>query len=338
MKLSMMSSPWIYRTAAVLLFGLCLASPWHGVRAQAEEGLLVDRIVAQVNDDIITLYDLNRKAAPFIKRVKAMARPTGEERRMIYELREKVLNQMVDEKLTDQEIRRYNIRVSEAAIDNTIEEMKKRTYMTDQQLRDSLQKEGLTMAEYRERMKNQILRIRLVNREVKSKIVITDEDIRAYYDENKDQYVGEGSVHLRQIMVAVSSMAGEEEKQALRDKLALIRQQVMGGASFEALAREHSESPLAKDGGDLGTFVMADLAPQILNALTGLKAGDVTPILENGRSLQLYYIQAMEEGEGKALEDVSAEIENILYDEIVNRKFLSWLTELRERSHIKIIR
>jgi peptidyl-prolyl cis-trans isomerase SurA len=67
--------------------------------------------------------------------------------------------------------------------------------MTDQQLRDSLEKEGLTMDEYRTQMKNQILRVRLVNREVKSKIVITDEDIRAYYEKNKAQYVGEGNVH-----------------------------------------------------------------------------------------------------------------------------------------------
>ena len=153
----------------------------------------MDRIVAQVNDDIITLYELNRKAAPFIKRVQAMARPLDEERRMIYELREKVLNQMVDEKLTDQEIRRFNIQVSEEAIDKTIEEMKKRTLMTDQQLRDSLKKEGLTMDEYRTQMKNQILRVRLVNREVKSKIVITEEDIQAFYEENKAQYVGEGT-------------------------------------------------------------------------------------------------------------------------------------------------
>jgi len=300
--------------------------------------VLVDRIVAEVNDDIITLYDLNRKAAPFLKRVKAMARPLEEERRMIYELREKVLNQMIDEKLTDQEIARYNIQVSEEAIDNTIEEMKKRSYMTDQQLRDQLEKDGLTMEDYRTQMKNQILRVRLVNREVKSKIVITDEDIRAYYEKNRDRYVGEGSVHLRQILMKVPPSATEEEKQVIREKLASIRQQVIGGAVFEQLARDYSESPLAKDGGDLGTFKMSDLAPYILNALSGLKAGQVTEVVENDMGMQLFYIEALEEGQSKSLEEVSTEIENILYDEIVNQKFMSWLGDLRERSHIKIIR
>jgi peptidyl-prolyl cis-trans isomerase SurA len=321
-----------------VLCGLCLVFWVNGGDVRSAEGVLVDRIVAQVNDDIITLYELNRKATPYIKRVQAMARPLDEERRMIYELREKVLNQMIDEKLTDQEIRRFNIQVSEEAIDKTIEEMKKRTYMTDQQLRASLEKEGLTMDEYRTQMKNQILRVRLVNREVKSKIVITQEDIRAYYEENKAQYVGEGNVHLRQILMVVSPTANEEEKQALREKLETIRQQVMDGASFEALAREHSESPLAKDGGDLGTFNLTDLAPQILKALTGLKTGDVTDVLETEQGMQLFYVEDLEEGEGKALAEVSGDIENILYDQIVNQKFTTWLTDLRERSHIKIIR
>ena len=326
------------RHIPALFCGICLLLLGAASVGHAEEGVLVDRIVAEVNNDIITLYDLNHKAAPYIKRVKAMARPLEEERRMIYELREKVLDQMIDEMLTDQEIEHYNIKVSEEAIDNTIEEMKKRTYMTDQQLRDRLEKEGLTMDEYRDQMKNQILRMRLINREVKSKIVITDEDIRAYYEKNRDRYAGEGSVHLRQILMNVPSTASEEEKKVTREKLAAIRQQVIDGASFETLARQYSESPLAKDGGDLGTFKMSDLAPYILSALSGLKAGQVTEIVENDLGMQLFFVEAIEEGQSKPLEAVKVEIENILYDEIVNQKFMGWLKEMRERSHIKIIR
>lgn len=322
---------------SLLFFLLVVTGP--GCQARAEEGTLVDRIVAEVNDDIITLYELNRRAAPFIKRVEAMARPLEEERRMIYDLREKVLDQMIDERLTDQEIRRYNIQVGEETVDRTIEEMKKNAHMTDEQLRDRLGKEGLTMSEYREQLKNQILRARLVNREVKSKIVITDEDIRAYYEKNRNRYVGEeGRVHLRQIIMTVPPLAGDGEKRAMREKLTQIRRQVMEGASFEALAREHSQSPLANEGGDLGTFAMNRLAPDVLSALKGLKAGEVTDIVENDRGMQLFYVEALEEGPGTPLEAVSAEIESKLYDEVVNQKFTNWLQNLRQRSHIKIIR
>ena len=80
---------------SALLCGCCIVLLGAAFAVHAEEGVLVDRIVAEVNDDIITLYELNRKATPYIKRVKAMARPIEEERRMIYDLREKVLNQMI---------------------------------------------------------------------------------------------------------------------------------------------------------------------------------------------------------------------------------------------------
>jgi len=338
MDLKTLTPRCIHPLVAVAMCGLWLWVVGAAADARSAEGVLVDRIVAQVNDDIITLYELNRKAAPFIKRVQAMARPLEEERRMIYELREKVLNQMVDEKLTDQEIERYNIRIGEEAIDNTIEEMKKQRRMTDQQLRDSLQKEGLTMEEYRTQMKNQILRVRLVNREVKSKIVITDEDIRAYYEKNKAQYVGEGRVDLRYAMMAVSPSAGEAAKLALRDNMAIIRQKVIDGTPFDDAVRASLPSSEIKDVGYLGSFALNDLAPQILAALEGLQTGDVTDIVDTGQGLQFFYVESMREGQGKTLEEVSAEIENILYDEIVNQKFMTWLTDLRERSHIRIIR
>jgi peptidyl-prolyl cis-trans isomerase SurA len=83
---------------------------------------------------------------------------------------------------------------------------------------------------------------------------------------------------------------------------------------------------------------LTKLAPQSLNAVSGLKAGEVTDILEIGQNMLVFYVEALDAGEGKSLEEVSSEIENILYDQIVNQKFMTWLTDLRERSHIKIIR
>ncbi len=117
------------RTFMVLL---CLTGPWSVAVGAAQEKVLVNRVVAEVNDDIITLYDLDQASAPYIRRVRSMGRSLAEEREMLYEVREKMLNQLIENKLTDQEVRRYNISVSEEAIDNTIEEIKKRSLMTDQ--------------------------------------------------------------------------------------------------------------------------------------------------------------------------------------------------------------
>ncbi|MDJ0989388.1 MAG: SurA N-terminal domain-containing protein [Desulfobacterales bacterium] len=315
--------------AAVVLWGTTGAA----APAAAQEKILVNRIVAEVNDDIITLYELNQAAAPYIRRVRSMGRSLEEERQLLYEVREQTLNQLIEHKLTDQEIRRYNITISDEAIDNTIEEIKKRSLMTDQQLRAALQKEGLTMDGYREEVKNKILRSRLVNRQVKSKIVITEEDIRAIYEKNMAEYGGETLYRLRQILVDPSS-----DRLQAQQKMETVLLNLEEGAAFADVARQFSDGPTAADGGFLGEFKLDDLSESIRSALKGLKPGSHTSIMETGRGLEVFYVEDIKLVAGKSLEEAAPEIEGKLYDQIVNRKFANWLAELRERSHIKIIR
>ncbi len=317
----------------VITILLYLAGPGMAVMSAAQEPILVNRIVAEVNDDIITLYELNQASAPFIRRIRTMGRPLAEERQMLYEVREKMLNKLIDDKLTDQEVRRYNISISEEAIDNTIEEIKKRSLMTDQQLRAGLNKEGITIDDYRAEIKSKILRSRLVNRQVKSKIVITDEDIRAVYEQNKAEYGGEELYRLRQIIVSTSG--GQLEAQ---QKMEMILIKFDEGEAFADLARAYSDGPTAEDGGLLGEFKLADMADQIRSALKGLKAGEHTSVMKTSRGLQLFYVDDIKVIAGKTLEQARSDIEGKLYDKIVNRKFANWLSELRERSHVKIIR
>jgi peptidyl-prolyl cis-trans isomerase SurA len=321
---------------ALLIGGGILGS--GPVAATADTAEVVDRIVAEVNDDIITLYELQRAMEPFARRVRAMKRPISEERQMLFEVREKVLNQLIDQRLTDQEAKRFNITVSEAAVDSTVEEMKKRNRMTDRELRDSLAREGLSLEEYRQQLKDQMLRARLVNREVKSKIVITEQDIRSCYDANKDKYCGSTVYELRHIIMNQAPGADDATRAAVRQRMEAVLQELEGGAAFADLARRYSESPLAAEGGYLGRFQVQDLAVEIQDALKGLQSGQHTAILSNDRGLQIFYVEQVHQTADRALEDVAAEIEDQLFNDIVNQKFQSWLSELRERSHVKIIR
>ena len=118
----------------------------------------------------------------------------------------------------------------------------------------------------------------------------------------------------------------------------LIIGEVEEGESFEVLAKTYSESPLAAEGGNLGFFKIETLSPQLQKALKGLNAGEFTPILETDQGYQIFYIQKIEVTPGKSLSEVSAEIQEKLFDEKVDKKFQSWLEDLRKRSHIKIIK
>jgi len=298
----------------------------------------VDRIVAVVNDDIITLSELNQQAEPYTEQVRARHLPADQQQEMLFSVREKVLNGLIDQKLTDQEFKRADINVTDAEIDATIERIKESQFLTDEDLRRVLEQQGLSMEAYRSQMKTKILRMKLINIEVKSKIVITQEDIAAYYKNHPDLYGGEKKYHLRNILLIPPALANETEKEAFRKKMATILENLKSGASFEEMAREYSQSPLAADGGDLGAFELKTLSPQIRDAVEKLKPGQFTDILSTDQGYQLFYIEDITESPGKSLTEVSGEIREKLFNEIVDSRYQSWLEDLRKKSHIRIIK
>ncbi|MGD8703201.1 MAG: peptidylprolyl isomerase [Desulfosarcina sp.] len=298
---------------------------------------LIDRIVAVVNEDIILLSELNERLRPYAQRIRQQGFSQEETRKMLFKVREEMINRLVDEKLTDQEIERYAIQVDASEIDNTIERMKKVNYLTDEDLRQFLEKEAMTMEQYRSQIEDQILRTRLVNFQVKSKIVITEEEIQAYYDTHPELYGGTIIYQLRTILMRVPDFSSEAERAAVLAKMQEMRSRVAAGDSFSDLASMFSQSPTATDGGNLGEFSKETLSPQIQAALDGLKKGQTTDVLDTDLGFQLFYIEAINRSQGKPLDSVKGEIQQKLFEEVVDRKFSAWLEELRRQSHIKII-
>jgi len=306
--------------------------------AKAESVEVVDRIVAVVNDDIITLLELNRSFKPYAERIRALGYSTDKERKMLFKVREDMLNQLIDQKIKDQEIKRFNIEISEKDIDQTIERIKEANFYTDEDLRAALAKDGLSLEEYRERIKEQILRTRLVNIKVKSKIVITKEDIKSYYENHQDKYSGKKKYHLYNIIIKDPLFADEKEKLKIKARMDSILKELNEGKSFETMANNYSKSSLGAEGGDLGLFGLDELSPQLQNIIKEMKAGEFTSVLDTDHGFQIFFVKEIVQNSGKPLEDVSPEIEEILFNEIVEKKYQSWLEDLRKQSVIKIIK
>jgi peptidyl-prolyl cis-trans isomerase SurA len=298
---------------------------------------VLDRIVAVVNEDIILLSELEERMGPFVQRVRQQGFDLDKERQMLFSVRNEMLNRLVDEKLTDQEIQRNDIQVDETEIDSTIERIKTANRFTDEDLRVFLEQDQMTMEQYREKIREQVLRTRLVNYQVKSKIVITEEEIRAYYDAHPEIYGGTRRYHLRNILVRVPDFAGDAEKQVLIEQMQQLRSRIDAGESFADLARSYSQSPAAEDGGDIGEFAKETLSPKIQAALDELAPGQATGVLDTDQGLQIFFVEAINRTEGKPLDSVREEIHQKLFADVVDKKFLSWLEDLRSQSHIKII-
>ena len=308
----------------------------HG-RVNAQEPEIIDRIVAVVNSDIITLYDLNRALKPYEENIKALGYETEKERETLFQVRKDLLDQLIDSKLADQEIERAQISVSESDIDGTIERMKVARSVTDEQLREGLARQGMTMAEYRKEMREQILRTKLVNREVKSKIVVTKEDIKAYYDGHQDEYAGEKKYYLYNIFVRLSPQTDTSEKEDALRQIEVAIARLNQGLSFEDLVNELNDSSSRVQGTDLGLYRPDELSKQLQGAVVKLKAGEFSEVLDTDFGPQIIYVQKIQETPTKSLDEIESEIGEILYNELVDNRYQDWLDELRKRSLIKVI-
>ena len=336
----MESLSYIIRKFLPLIFWwvLALSVAVFSINARAEEPAIVDRIVAVVNDEIITLYDLNETLKPYEENIQALGYPPEKVRETLFKLRADLLSTLVDQKLTDQQIKKNNLTISTQELDRTIERIKESRSYTDEDLRAGLAEQGLTIEEYRENLKKQLLRGKLVNREVKSKIVITSAEIEKYYNEHIEKYAGETKYHLWNIFIRFSQTADESLKQIAFGKMETVLSQLKQGQSFESLAAQAPDSPQSPQGTDLGLYRLDELSPQLRNVVKDMKAGGYSSIIETDSGYQIIYVQKVLVAPPKTLSEVESEIEDVLYNEAIDNRYNTWLSSLRERSHIKIIK
>lgn len=316
-----------------ILFTIGLLPVW----VAAADSSVVDRIVAVVNEEIITLYELNKAFQPYEENIRALGYSPEREREALFKLRTDLLHQVIDRKLTDQAIKRNNIQVSEKEVDDALERIKAGRSLTDEDLRAGLAQQGLTLEEYRQNLKQQLLRNILVNREVKSKIVITEDEIKSYYDANSEKYAGETQYHLWNIFVRVPELADESTRQLAFEKMEAVAAKLKQGHPFEALAAQKPDSPMAPEGADLGLYQPGELSEQLQKTIQDMQEGDFSSILKTDNGFQIIYVQKIIKTDAKSMAEVKSEIRHILYEEAVDSQFQTWLNNLRKKSHIKII-
>jgi peptidyl-prolyl cis-trans isomerase SurA len=298
---------------------------------------LVDRVVAVVNNDIILLSDLNQMMAAIGATLDEQGYSQSQKNQILKEQRNQILEQLIYDKLTDQQVKQYNIKIGDDEVDATIERIRKLNRMSSDDLRRNLELEGVSYDDYRKQIKEKMLRARLVNREVKSKIVITDEDIQSFYDAHGDEYGVHTKYELRHILIKVPPSADSDAKKDALVRINHIYDELQKGGSFEKLAKEYSEAPSAVRNGHLGIFDINILSDQIKQALSGLEAKQFTKVVDTDQGYQIFYVESFIQTGGARIEDVRSKIQEKLFADVVDRKFNEWIKELRQRSHIQIL-
>jgi peptidyl-prolyl cis-trans isomerase SurA len=321
----------------IILFGALVGGLFAPLPTSAAETAIVDRIVAVVNDDIITQHDIETTIRPYLENSKEQGLSPEMQRQAIARLRKDAMDTLIENKLTDQEVKRYNITVSEEEIDQQLAQIKRINSITDEDIRAMLDGRKMSMADYRKDIKGMLQRTKLVNREVTSRVVITKDEIKAYYEKNLVKYGGSKKYHLWNLFAKLPRNAGPAERQEAQALLQAALTEIKQGRSFEDIARASSAGAGGLQGSDLGLFRAEELTPQLREVVKTMAAGAVSPIVESEFGYQVVFVQQIAETAGRPLSEVEPEIQETLYREMVDGKIKAWITDLRRRSHIKIM-
>jgi len=315
-----------------LSFLILVASLWLEPLFAAE---VCNRVVAVVNNDVITLYELNN-------RMKEMTGVPAEElmqknEAMYRDTRQKILELLIDEKIAQAKIKELRIQVSEKQVDNFLEKMKRDNQWTQEDLVAGLEKEGFSYEKYRERIKRDIERSQLIEYEIRSKIIIREEAIQKYYEEHKGTFGVAEKVHLAGIFLMRKNLKSEEEMRELYKKAQDISAKLKAGADFGQMAGTYSEGPGAKQGGDLGQFTVDHLEAGLKSVVEALPEGGISDPLVRPNGIQIIKVVKKQTGKIRSLEEMKEAIYGILYQEEVNRRYQNWIKELRDSAYTRVI-
>jgi len=299
---------------------------------------LVDKVVAVVNGEVITSTELDQASQIIVAKLRQTT-PYAELEKALTEARKETLNELIEDLLIAQKAREFKIDVTTEQINNAIERIAADNGLTVAQLYKELAKSNITEEEYRRKLGNQIRRSKLLNYEVGSRIVISEEKARQYYDTVYTRQKIAGGYHIMQIgFTWGTEESSSSTREGASQRAENIRKMVLEGQDFRELARSFSDLPSGKDGGDLGFFKEDEMAEYMQKIIVALQPGQISDVVEAPGSFQFFLLLDRNIG-GKAefapFELVSGEIEGKLGQEELKKNYEKWMKELRDQALIK---
>ena len=323
-------------TKNLILLGVfvCLAAPAF---AQTKS-VVVEEIVARVNNDIITREDLEKARATLGDEVRnECSNCTGDQIRAQIEVKEKdLLRDLIDQSLLVQRAKDAGINV-DADVIKRMDAIRLQTNLpTMEALEDEIKKSGQDPEDFKSQIRDQLLTQELIRKEVGSKIIISHEDVVKYYNEHKSEFDRPETVYLREIFVSTEGKS-EADIPALRKKAENLRERVLkNGEDFGEMAKHYSDSHTAQQSGDLGAFQRSQLDSKVAEKVFALKRGQMTDVMETKTGFEILQVRERYEAGEQPLDKVEPEISNRLYEQKMEPALREYLGTLREDSYVQI--
>ena len=309
---------------------------WGGIAGPGYAAELVDGVLATVDKEVILRSDIMQEIAPYILELRQQNLSREAINREVESRMRATLDQAIESKILLREATLAGLEISDEQVEARIEEIRKR-YPSNEAFLKDLEEAGETMSDFRTRARKQMKAISMgmmKRRDFEKEVAISEADIAQYYADHQDEFVRPERVRFSRIFLA----AGEDstERGNVRKRAEDLRAQLLSGADFAGLAKEHSDGPEAENGGAVGWTARGDLVESLDAAIFSLPVGEITQVVETEFGFHLLKVDEIQAAENAALEDMRTKIEPMLRAERADERYRKWMAELRKRSRVRV--
>jgi len=314
---------------------LCLCIPGAGGRAFAADTKKDSSVVALVNKAIITReafqLELDRN-----RRMQGAKAQTADET-MLSNLKREALENLISRELLLQESRKRKIKVDTKEVDQEFKRLKGQ-FADEKQFSDTMTRLKLSEATLREQITGGIAIRGVINNEIGSKITVTDDEISRYYEQNKDRFTQPAKALISHILIEKNPDWDADRKKDAADRIAALKTRIDKGEDFTTLAKRYSEDKQSREqGGVLGWFAGGQLSGEVEKELKTLKAGQVSPVVEDRFGLHLIKVLERMDVYTPVLAELKGKIRGMIIQEKGNKLLQPFVKKLRDSAKVEIL-
>lgn len=317
-----------------LLFTAILTIYLSGLFGSSLQAEVVNKVVAIVNEEVITLYDLDRAMAQTknIEQIMEMG-SRGEKAQALKTTRNQALKVLVEDKLLDQEMERRNIAISKEDEEKAINNVLERNKMTLEQLKNEIRSKGGTWTAYRASLMEQLKRIKFMGQVLAPRVRVTDADLDEFFARNQKQFSRFQSVEMAQVIIPVAPDAGDAELGKAQKIAAEVAKKAQAGEDMEELGKKYSNFPATalKE-----TYPVAQLAPQIVAVVSELSPGEVSEPVRSSMGLHVIKLYDRKTLAGEEYKAIREQIRAKVFELKLEEELENYLDDLKKKSFIEI--
>ena len=295
------------------------------------QATVIDKIKAVVNNEVITQSEIDRRLYPLYNQYKNIY--SGKElEKKLDDAGVGILNQLIEDRLILSEGKNQGIEATEKEIEHKIDEFKK-SFDGEENMLKKLSEQNLTIKDIENMFKDRVIIEKIIDREVRTQIIILPQEIESYYEENTDKFKEPLQVKASTILIRTGSNRTQEETLSLT--ITLLNR-LKTGQDFYTLAKNYSEGMNAEKGGDMGYVRKGQMIEQIDKVIFNLKVGEFSDLVKTSLGYHIFKVYDKKKERTLPLVEIRPQIMEAIYLKKTEVYFKKWLKDLRENAFISI--